>query len=457
MASNRWNDDVDVRLSNIELPRIPREGSYEDNALRHARFIESIFLEEEVFVRDSDLPHGVNYISAVIDGSLVAFGLNVVNQGPLWFDPKQFDVVFVMYGHKGVYEGNVYPFSPASYNTQGPCSGWSVYRELLDRVYYNPHEHPMPFGYLGIGCDWNPWRLAAKKELEKIYRLPTWKSFRDYLLQINTARAFIGSPGTMPFMVDRSVIQMMSLGCCVIHPKINYPFPNGGLAPGVHYLECHDDYNDIHKLYRDTDPNLLKAIGNNAKRYFQQWFTPKPLLAYVRRVIESRREGLESIRLSPHTMKRVDCDMRYSRHIERYRFAREHAHGRVIDWGAGCGYGSAILLRSPKVTDVFLWENDPDAIDWGERNYSKFNQPVSDCDTLIAFEILEHHLDNTSFFQVIDRVRPRTIVLSYPKHKSTHFNRWHQRDITAGDIDIPTYRLTLRQELDDSILEVWAK
>lgn len=431
---------IDVKLS-------PVEGNKNDNCRRHALFVESIFLETTTFKYDSTLPHDDNYISALIDGSLVAFVLKVVVDDELVVNPKDFDVVFQLYGPPSVYE-TFYPFSPPSYCTQDEGSGWATYKQLCE-LPYKPRDDMQPFTYLGIGEHWS---YSRKRVRSLLGYTPELKSFKDFLSQIVGHKAFIGAPGIMPFMIDRSVIQMLSLGCCVIHPKISYPLPDGGLLPGVHYLQCADDYSDLHDVLR-TPAWQMKQIGERAKRYFKRWLTPRPLMEYIRATISERYDNLESIRLGPTTLRILDKQARYIRHIERYRFARIHAHGVVVDYGAGCGYGSEILRFSPLVEKIIKLEIDESVVKWGERNYGAFNEPVEHCDTLVAFEILEHQKDNDPFLEIVKKLTPKTIILSYPRDGNKHLCKWHLRDINEP-FSIPGYSRVSVQVVEDSKVEV---
>ena len=88
-------------------------------------------------------------------------------------------------------------------------------------------------------------------------------------------------------------------------------------------------------------------------------------------------------------------------HLPRYLFARDLAQGlRVLDFGCGTGYGTAILAQSAK-SAVGL-DIDASALDWARANHEAANVsferrddlgaglPPNSFDLIVCFEMIEH-------------------------------------------------------------------
>lgn len=129
-----------------------------------------------------------------------------------------------------------------------------------------------------------------------------------------------------------------------------------------------------------------------------------------------------------------DCWERRA-HIERYQFACEVTPGmRVLDFGCGCGYGSAMLAKD--CASVMAVDTDETALRIARMNYEAsnlvFTEPHWDFDPFdacVALEVLEHMQDPEAF---IDTVKARHLIASVPVIPTVHFNPHHKRDFTIA-------------------------
>lgn len=111
-----------------------------------------------------------------------------------------------------------------------------------------------------------------------------WKSHEHALLAVCV-------PGATNNMVDRGHMELIGLGVCTVSPRLDTIFPwHKLLEPGVHYLQCKDDYSDLADIIRDAEANkdLCKDIGNNAREFFNKYYTPTK---YWQWILENMNNG----------------------------------------------------------------------------------------------------------------------------------------------------------------------
>lgn len=108
-------------------------------------------------------------------------------------------------------------------------------------------------------------------------QLEFWKAHENCLTSVCV-------PGATNNMVDRGHIELFGLGVCTVSPMLYTRFPFDVVpSPGVHYIQCKDDYSDlidvINDLYNDKD--RCKEIGNNARVFYDEYFAPKKYWQWI--------------------------------------------------------------------------------------------------------------------------------------------------------------------------------
>jgi hypothetical protein len=106
----------------------------------------------------------------------------------------------------------------------------------------------------------------------------------SYWKTINNCLVHVFVPGARNDILDRGQIQCMAFGCCTISPPISDCVAyNKELIPGVHYIQCKEDYSDLVGQIEWCKSNRQKCIeiGNNAKNLFEETSTPHRLWKWV--------------------------------------------------------------------------------------------------------------------------------------------------------------------------------
>jgi len=174
---------------------------------------------------------------------------------------------------------NMYAFSPPSFYN------WEEYYSLIKTVSYKAT------GY--VSCRQVPYatgrerRLLARRILGNIGRfelLP--QSF--YLQDIKNCLVSVCAPGHNAHILDRGQFQYMGLGVCTISPSLPEILPfNKTLMPGVHYLECKEDFSDLLDIIEWCKLNTQNCIeiGQNAQQLFQATSTPEKVVEWIKECI----------------------------------------------------------------------------------------------------------------------------------------------------------------------------
>ena len=97
-------------------------------------------------------------------------------------------------------------------------------------------------------------------------------------------------PGARNNMLDRGQGQYMLLGGCTISPKLETVLSyNRKLEPGVHYIECKEDYSDlIEKIeYCKNNKDICLKIGQNVKELMQSTSTPEKQIEWIKKCLNN--------------------------------------------------------------------------------------------------------------------------------------------------------------------------
>jgi hypothetical protein len=97
-------------------------------------------------------------------------------------------------------------------------------------------------------------------------------------------------PGATNNMVDRGHIELMGLGVCTVSPRLDTVFPKQQLlVPGKHYIRCQDDYSDLEEILVSLQktPELCKEIGNQARQFYDEYYTPEKYWTWILENISS--------------------------------------------------------------------------------------------------------------------------------------------------------------------------
>ncbi len=145
----------------------------------------------------------------------------------------------------------------------------------------------------------------------------------------------------------------------------------------------------------------------------------------------------------------------YLMHLASYRFATERvAAQRVLDYGCGSGYGSAML--APGCQSVEGVDVSPDAIAHAQETYPAPNLRFSliepsatlpfethTFDWVVSFQVIEHVRNVPQYLDEIVRVlRPGGgLIIATPDRATRLFawqkpwNRWHVREYSASSLN----------------------
>lgn len=136
-------------------------------------------------------------------------------------------------------------------------------------------------------------------------------------------------------------------------------------------------------------------------------------------------------------------------HVARYCWAAKRARGRVLDLGAGIGYGSALLAETPGISSVLALDRSEESLEYGTCHYSGPNLtrahaeldgrplPAMDpADCAVAFEIIEHLADPRPLLRSIPAPR---LLASVPNEDAVPYAPetapFHHRHYRRGELE----------------------
>jgi 2-polyprenyl-3-methyl-5-hydroxy-6-metoxy-1,4-benzoquinol methylase len=155
---------------------------------------------------------------------------------------------------------------------------------------------------------------------------------------------------------------------------------------------------------------------------------------------------LDTSRQWGHTVNEIKKD-----HVNRYRFAKQHVTGRVLDAACGCGYGSKIL-RENAVEAVGV-DDSIEAIEWAReffRGPQFINGKIEEApwtgkfETIVSLETLEHIKNPEEALKAFRRSCIGTLIASVPNENLYPF----KAEVFAND-DSPHFRHYRPEEFQD--------
>ena len=116
-----------------------------------------------------------------------------------------------------------------------------------------------------------------------------WTKPDEFYAKAEKALCYVSVPGSYENCLDRGTLQMMGLGIPAIAPYIVDQCCDGLVQPGVHYIQCRQDYKDVPDLITWCEKNREEAaaIGHNAWLFFQEFCTPLAVWSYVKDRIDN--------------------------------------------------------------------------------------------------------------------------------------------------------------------------
>ena len=116
----------------------------------------------------------------------------------------------------------------------------------------------------------------------KMNQLDFWNAHENCLVAVCV-------PGATENMVDRGQLELIGLGVPTVSPTLTTRFVDDCLLqPDIHYIKCRDDYSDLVDIISSVmnDPDYLITIGNNAKEFFNQHYTPEKYWKWILKNID---------------------------------------------------------------------------------------------------------------------------------------------------------------------------
>ena len=133
--------------------------------------------------------------------------------------------------------------------------------------------------------------------------------------------------------------------------------------------------------------------------------------------------------------------------VERYRIVRKYARGIVADAACGCGFGSWMLSKCPRVTSVVGFDRSGESLDFARSAYggnyecvdleaSEFSDTLKHLaiETVVSVETIEHLVNPRLFIANVLCADVGRLVMTFPSFPTTVFNHYHLNDVTLVDM-----------------------
>ena len=121
---------------------------------------------------------------------------------------------------------------------------------------------------------------------------------KDFWKKVLNCFVSVVIPGACNSCIDRGHTEQFALGIAVVSPPLKTPFPFDILPqPGIHYVQCKDDFSDlrqvIHWCYTNKDECV--RIGRNAADLYRACYAPKQYFAWIEIVLRKHQEKETSL------------------------------------------------------------------------------------------------------------------------------------------------------------------
>lgn len=200
-----------------------------------------------------------------------------------------------------------------------------------------------------------------------------------------------------------------------------------------------------HRTAQLTDNALANGLGHNQtlRKLAMLSLDPDSLERLVPdEIVSGEATGQETLQL----------------HLERYRFAAQHAReGRLLDIACGVGYGTALLAERTGIDAVGV-DISPDAVRYATERYSgphaRFEQgnamafaDPEGFDTIVSLETIEHVENPVGLLShLVTLLKPQGVLIcSVPTTPSVDLNPHHLHDFSEQSFRLLLGRVNLSE------------
>lgn len=194
---------------------------------------------------------------------------------------EEFDIIFKYHNSKHISSNKrLYSLTPISFYD------WREYDDLQQNLQYTADSD--------IVLNNQTPGASAKERREKVQEMLTKQYGNNFDKTITCKQIFwrkiarclvsVCVPGARNNMLDRGQLQYWAFGACTISPRLDIMLPFWREPmPGMHYIECADDYSDlIEKIeWCRGNRDACREIGTAAKELFEKSCTPEQVWKWI--------------------------------------------------------------------------------------------------------------------------------------------------------------------------------